>query len=240
MKIGNVRFWFDGCLLRSSNYKTHEQPLEMGITKYWKLPGVSVYETESESGGTEVRASIEVLWFYINIALFYTKKETRRWDDSGRKWGFYFMDRRNFVWRWGKFYWSFDIPFISSVFVKTEILSLDRKRVVHLCGQGIESFSAKDEAVKNHTASLPYKYELLKGESQDVVAAVHIERWTRRWKWTPFKTRQDSIWVNFSAEVGPERGSWKGGVTGCGWSMKRGESLVQCLRRMERERRFER
>jgi len=44
--------------------------------------------------------------------------------------------------------------------------------------------------------------------------------------------------VKFSDEVGERTGSWKGGVIGTGSEMRPGESPEQCLRRMERERKF--
>ena len=37
---------------------------------------------------------------------------------------------------------------------------------------------------------------------------------------------------------GERNGSWKGGVLGCGWDMLKGETPLDTLRRMERERRF--
>lgn len=240
MNIGNIHFWRDGWLIRSTNRKTHDQPLELGVSKWWKLPGVRVYEDEAECGGTQVRLSAELLWFYVNALLFKTGRETRRWDESGRSWGFYFMGRIALVVRWGRKYFNFDLPFLSLVFVKHEILSLNRNRVVYLHKGGFEDYSHIDELKKENSASFPYRYELLNGEAQNVTALVTVERWTHRWKWTPFRRVRDSIWVQFTEEVGPARGSWKGGCTGCGYDLRPGETVPQCLRRMERDRRFER
>ena len=242
MRIGATRFWRDGMTIRASNYETQEQPIEFGLCKYWRLPGFKFYEDEAERGGTQVRLSVELLWFYVNALIAHTSKETRRWDDSGRQWGFYFMDRINFVWRWGKKYVSFDLPFISKVFVNHQILSLDRSRVVfeYKTGRFMDDYAQSEEVKSKNRCAVPYRYETLKGEAQDVTATVVVERWIRRWKWTPFKSVDDSIWATFSEDIGSGRGSWKGGCTGCGYSMKRGETVVQCLRRMERERRFDR
>lgn len=216
-------------MLRSSNQKNDHCPFEAGARKRWDLPGFRFYEDDEN-----LRLSCEFLWFYINLLI------RSGGGDAERSWGFYFMDRRNFVFRWGKGYYSFDLPFISLVFVKHEIMSLDRKRVVYLVQPGLKDFDLEETAKRENSADFSYRYELLNGKTQDVNATVVVERFTRRWKWTPLKQVQDSIWVSFSEEVGPERGSWKGGVTGCGWTMERGETVVQCLRRMERERRFER
>ncbi len=51
------------------------------------------------------------------------------------------------------------------------------------------------------------------------------------------KIRRD-IEVNFSSEIGERVGSWKGGVLGTGYEMKKGETPYQTLKRMENEKRF--
>lgn len=68
-----------------------------------------------------------------------------------------------------------------------------------------------------------------------------VEReWRPRWfKWTSiFSKVSKTIDVDFDKQVGKEKGSWKGGVLGCGYAMKPGETPLQCLRRMEKERKF--
>jgi len=68
-----------------------------------------------------------------------------------------------------------------------------------------------------------------------------VEReWRPIWfKWTKLfaKTRR-CIEVEFDKEVGKEKGSWKGGCTGCGYELKAGETAYQSLKRMEAEREF--
>ena len=243
MKIGNIMFWTQGTIVRSSNRKTHDQPLEFGFTKYWRILGFEIYEDERECGGTQFRLSFEVLWFYVNAMLFSTQKQTRRFDDNNRKWGFYFMDRVNFVWRWGLKYVSFDLTFVSRVFVRHEILSIDRSRVVFTYRANrdfIDDFEKAERIKQENSVLLDYRYETLRGDVQKVTACVCVERWIRRIKWTPFIVPDECICVSLSEDIGSERGTWKGGVTGCGYSLKRGESAIQCLRRMERERRFDR
>jgi hypothetical protein len=88
----------------------------------------------------------------------------------------------------------------------------------------------------------PYLYVLKSGDVQERVATCHIKEREWRWKgatWCPWikKVRRD-IEVDFNDEVGERTGSWKGGTTGCSYEMKEGETLVQTLRRMEVERKF--
>ena len=57
--------------------------------------------------------------------------------------------------------------------------------------------------------------------------------------WTSlFSKKRRSIDIDFNDEVGEETGSWKGGCTGCGYTMLDGELPEQTLRRMEKERKF--
>jgi len=92
--------------------------------------------------------------------------------------------------------------------------------------------------------AFPFRYTLKSGEVQERTAEVTVERmtWARRlpWRFGVFwpKRVRTSIDVKFSDEVGERTGSWKGGVIGTGSEMRPGESPEQCLRRMERERKF--
>lgn len=83
-----------------------------------------------------------------------------------------------------------------------------------------------------------YTYRLRSGELQHRVATVHVERRTWVRPWFPWKRVVRSISVDFDHEVGERTGSWKGGVTGCGYEMRRDETALETLRRMERERKF--
>lgn len=84
----------------------------------------------------------------------------------------------------------------------------------------------------------PFKYTLRNGTVQERTATIQIETrlWTR--PWLPRKLFKKTIDVKFSDEVGERSGSWKGGVMGCGYDMKPGETAIDTLRRMERERTF--
>lgn len=92
------------------------------------------------------------------------------------------------------------------------------------------------------TKTYPYTYKLKSGKVQNVEATVRVEEreWRRRWlMWTSmFNKVRRSIDIDFSDEVGERAGSWKGGVLGCGYELKPNETPLECLRRMERERKF--
>lgn len=86
----------------------------------------------------------------------------------------------------------------------------------------------------------PYKYVLRSGEEQNVVATIYEKKmYWRRWFGLDVKCHH-SIEVEFSGEVGEGSGSWKGGCIGCSYEILPGETAEECLRRMERERKFTR
>jgi hypothetical protein len=88
----------------------------------------------------------------------------------------------------------------------------------------------------------PYTYTLKRGEVQHRTATITIEEreWRLYWfKWLPLiKKVSRSINIEFSGEVGEQTGTWKGGCIGCSYSLLPGETPLQCLRRMEKERKF--
>lgn len=105
------------------------------------------------------------------------------------------------------------------------------------------AYEERKERIANVSDRHDYHYLLLpSGEVQKRTATIHGSEmeWRMRWfKWLPWPAKvQRSIEVEFSDEVGERSGSWKGGCTGCGYEWRDGETMLQSLRRMERERRF--
>lgn len=83
-----------------------------------------------------------------------------------------------------------------------------------------------------------YHYVLRSWEVQERTATIHAEESTWVRYWIPWARKHRSIQVEFDGEVGDRTGSWKGGCLGCGYEMRINETPVECLRRMERERKF--
>jgi len=87
--------------------------------------------------------------------------------------------------------------------------------------------------------SYPYHYTLSDGTVQKVTATCTVEKriWRRKWAY-PLTMVRTCIDVAFDEEVGPRRGSYKGGTVGCGYDMLPNETIKDCLKRMENERVF--
>ncbi len=96
----------------------------------------------------------------------------------------------------------------------------------------------KQHRVLSEPETHPYRYVLRRGEVQERTATIKVEErvWVR--PWLPWRQVSRYISVEFSGEVGEESGSWKGGCIGCSYDMRPGETPLDTLRRMERERKF--
>ena len=85
-----------------------------------------------------------------------------------------------------------------------------------------------------------YEYTLKSREVQKTKATVTQEkRYLKRWFGLITRCTH-YLEVSFLEEIGEGRGTWKGGVVDCSYEFQEGETALQCLRRMEKERRFNR
>jgi len=123
---------------------------------------------------------------------------------------------------------TWDLPFLSYIFDYHLVMDTNRKW---------RKYEYDDKEINKE--SYPYVYILKSGEVQNRMAECYREK--RQWhrKWFPFiRMIRESININFDDEVGERSGSWKGGTIGCGYDLKKNESIKECLKRMELERNF--
>lgn len=183
--------------------------------------------------------------FHLTIKFPFRNKWTDECDPP--EWGIAYHGKTLFIHRGGKGnmkgggkWWSFYAPW-SFQWVRTSYLRKDGswehelkgdKRMLHRSEWDHLWWSEK----------YPYTYTLKNGTVQNRIATVKVEE--REWRWHWFKWSKlprrisTTISVDFDDEVGESTGSWKGGTLGCGYELKRSESPLNCLRRMERERIF--
>ena len=88
----------------------------------------------------------------------------------------------------------------------------------------------------------PYKYITKNNEEQNCLATIRVVEMEWRWKWFKWlrytQLIKKSINIEFNDEVGERKGSWKGGCTGCSYEILPNETPFECLKRMEKERKF--
>lgn len=151
-------------------------------------------------------------------------------------WGFHCIDRSLCIQRGIKnkyFEWPWAYRFISH----------EVRRADGSWTEAVESYDHGKGSDGREIRWFSYRYKLKSGTVQERTAEVHVSRrtWRMRWlSWTNlFDLVRPCIEVSFDDEVGERSGSWKGGTVGCGYDMVRGETVEQCLRRMERERIFD-
>lgn len=180
--------------------------------------------------------------FYIRLRFF------ERWmgearDCMGDRWGFSLVDGHAIHLNWRDKTKIIDLPWSWSVHRKSQLLA-DESWSHEFFRKGGRLSWEEQKALNLWKKDLPYTYVLSSGEVQERRAVIRVEEWEsrRRWlNWCPLFARVTrSIWVEFSGEVGEGTGSWKGGTMGCGYDLLPGEAPEACLRRMERDRKFNR
>ena len=169
---------------------------------------------------------------------------------DGKSYGFYLYESvKNFttlVLRWGKWSNHIEMPWTYKWY-STEILNNNNNCVYY---EDTKTNKLIDWSIRNKTEEFwkketskiyDYTYTKKNQEVQKRRATVFISRRTWTMRWFPWiKLIKKSIDVTFNEEVGEGSGSWKGGCTGCEYDMLEGETSLQTLRRMEKERIFKR
>jgi hypothetical protein len=189
------------------------------------------------------RINFDLFFFSLTIILPFRNKWTDECD--GPKWGLSIHNNTFWIYRGGKGniqggnkWWTWHIPFITKEWVRTSILLNDDSWEHEFKGSRKEFYL--DEWKERQKAWI---YDYVDSCDNSVIPTIiYVEEreWRPKWlKWTSlFKSVNRVIDVHFSKECGKRKGSWKGGVTGCSYSLLPNESPLDCLRRMEKERYF--
>ena len=142
------------------------------------------------------------------------------------------------------FYWNrkcrvWNIPFLSYDWVRTSVLLKDGTWEHEVKGDR-KDFYEKKWKEKRWVITIPYIHKTPNEGDIDVLVTCRISEreWRRRGlKWTKIgsKTRR-TVDVDFSDEVGPRRGSYKGGVLGTGFNIPTNTTdISEGLKTMEDE-----
>jgi hypothetical protein len=204
------------------------------------------------SEGSRYSLHIRLGWPNIFIKLPFRSTQGNP-DYGSQTWGFS-LHRYDGHFSWGNdtkiihWPWSFD-HYRTSYVRKDGSWNHDlasEQRGINKLGRdtALESWKIRherEEATK-WSEDNPYRYVLKSGEVQDRIATICVEEREWRRRWLPFtklfRKVSRTISVQFNDEVGERSGSWKGGCIGSSYEMRQHETPVDCLRRMERERKF--
>lgn len=189
------------------------------------------------------RINLDLIFFSLTFVLPFRNKWTDECDSP--KWGIAIHNNTVWINRGGKGnmnggskWWTWNIPFITKDWVRTSIL-LKVDTWEHETKGNHKSFYNDEWKQKQKTWTYDYidKYD---GEIIPTTIYVDEREWRPKWlKWTSlFAKKRRSIDIHFSKEVGKEKGSWKGGCIGCGYELLPNEEPLDCLKRMEIERKF--
>lgn len=185
-----------------------------------------------------------VPWGEIFIKLPY---DTKKYDEcENPSWGIYWYGHDGFdsqsIWiRLGKKSKVIYMPW-NLEWYRTSVLLKDGTWETEKRGSRKEFYDKDVWGDKIHYETHSYTYKLKSGKVQNVTAECYVKEmeWRRKaWMKYPFKNLvRRTIEINFSDEVGERAGEWKGGCVGCSYKIRKGETIEQCLRRMEKERKF--
>ena len=220
----------------------------------WKFD-ISYEECGYETGNAEL--NISIFGWHSVFKLPWKSKRFPHGDCDAPKWGIAIHDNTFWIfkggdgnWGGGSKWWTWDLPFFTWEHVRHEVeCNIGDSEDELPCLVPYETLMRYNgkEYVPLEKNPKVYKYRYNYTDSYDgssVMCTFWVEEreWRRKWfkwcDWKWFKMVNRYIEIVFDGEVGKGKGSWKGGCVGCSYNLLRGETPMQCIKRMERERTF--
>ena len=244
---------------RLVRYRRRENEIHLGewyTGWHWWHFEISYNECGYEEGWAHL--VIAMFGWYNQIQLpFIKSKRFPDGDCDAPRWGIAVHDNTLWVYyggegNWGKHkrYRSWYLPWFSSDCVRHDIETKDpatgelRMTPYKVLSEMNTADGRYQPIEENPLTNIHYADFTDKYDGTVLTAAFYVEEreWRRKWfHWTRLgRTLRRSIDIQFSEEVGSRKGSWKGGTVGCGYDLLPGETAEECLKRMERERSFDR
>lgn len=183
---------------------------------------------------------------YINLPI-----KTGIQDCDSAAWGFNYHDNKIWIYiggagnfEGGRKWKTIEMPW-NMEWVRTSILMKDgydwfhetKKNRIIRKGSEIGSYNWIENNKWKETHPFTDKYD---GTVLNATISVEEREWRPLWfMWTSlFAKKRKTIAIEFDAEVGSKKGSWKGGTIGCSYELLPNETPLECLKRMEAERDF--
>lgn len=240
-----------GCFDKSKNswrFRFSQNNYQNEISWKWGL-GLQIYKSGDGPYYYGINFHLGYPGFYICLPFKSNKKSDGVWDS----WGFNLFGP-SIHFNWGSktkiFYFLFIREYGYSETLMKDLTWYKEKAKINL---GNKNWVDEYQYIKDnkHKELYDYHYMLKSGEVQKAKAEISINKmvdfkkglkwlgWPKKIRYyidISFKEFDDSTKIE---ELGERSGSWKGGVTGCSWDMRKGETAKQTLRRMQKERKFD-
>jgi len=189
------------------------------------------------------RINLDIIFFSLTLILPFRNKWTDECDCP--RWGIAIHNNTFWLYIGGKgnmngggIWWTWHIPFITKNWVRTSILLKDDTWEHKIRGDR-KTFYTKEW--KDKQKSFDYIFTD-KYDNSKIPTNIYVEEreWRPKWlRWTRmFAIVNRTIDIHFSKEVGERKGSWKGGTLGCSYTLRKNETPLECLKRMETEYKF--
>lgn len=189
------------------------------------------------------RINIALIFFNLTLVLpFFSKYEN---ECIPPKWGIAIHNNNFWIYRGGKGnesggnkWWTWELPFFAWVWVRSSIL-LNNDTWEHETKRKKNNFyEDKWQAIRK---SWNYDYTD-SSDGQIIPTTIYVKEseWRPKWlEWTKLFARVcREIDIYFSLECGSEKNSYKGGVIRCSYKLLPNEHPLDCLKRMEKERKL--
>lgn len=215
---------------------------------------ISYEECGYDSGNAEL--NISILGWHSTFKLPWKSKRFPDGDCDAPKWGIAIHDATFWIYRggdgnWGggSKWWTWNIPFWTKIHVRHDVQCNvgdydSDPTLIMVPYDNLERY-VDNKYIPLEQNELVYKYHYDYTDKYDgkVIPCtfwVEEREWRPKWlTWTGrWKDVDRYIEIVFSDEVGSRKGSWKGGCIGCSYTLKEGETPMECIKRMEKERSF--
>lgn len=189
------------------------------------------------------RINLDLIFFSLTFILPFRNKWKNECDPP--KWGISIHGNTFWIYKGGKGngkggnkWWTWDIPFFTKEWFRTSVLLKD-DTWEHETPKIRKNFYETEWKQKQKSWTYDYT-DSYDGAVIPTTIYVHEREWRPKWlMWTKlFAFTRRTIDIDFSKECGKRKGSWKGGTIGCSYELLPNEEPLDCLKRMEKERKF--
>ena len=226
---------------KNINKKTTIRKKWFEYTSGWSGIGFTI-----QKSGSDERPHLHLQMIWGQIFIYLSDKYSSEYIEDPKRWGINYNFQSDLVhiifFYWGNYSKLFTLP-TEYQWIRTSVLLKDNTWDHETKGNRKEYYK-NEWKDKIYSETFDYTYILKNGNKQNSKATIKVEEreWRRSFlKWTKkFALIRKSIEIDFDTPIGEGVHSYKGGVYGTGYNMLPNETPLQTLRRMEKERKFNR